>query len=429
MDLDALAPTHTTLPSGLRVVIIPRPGLHRVVIDAHLRVGSRFESASDNGISHFLEHMEYRGTPDYPSAHEQALAFEELGGTLVATTAADTGSMTIATPPENFKSVLELYARVFQTPLLRGIEIERGIVSEEILESLDDEGKQVDPDNLLRTLVFGAHPLGFPITGPIEHLEHFDEANLRAHHQAHYVGSGTVIGVAGPVDPERVIAQVEECFKDLPRGALSQVSPPPDQGGVRWRYVRHAASQTALRLGFRAPSCTHPDEPAMELLLRTLDDGMSTRLYQQICDTKGLCYDVSAGFEAYEDAGLIELCAETAHERALDVLDELLDVVARLRDDGPSEEELEKARRRHRWQLREMLDHAEELTSFYGLGELAGLSRTPLERQEELEAVSRQRVLSVAQHWLCPANLSALAVGTLSKRVQTELEGRVRAFD
>ena len=138
--------------------------------------------------------------------------------------------------------------------------------------------------------------------------------------------------------------------------AAVEVAPPPDQKDPRIAYREHADSKTALKLAFRAPGDHHRDEPAAELLLRVLDDGMSTRLYERICDEKGLCYDVSAGYEAYSDAGLFDVAAETAHERAELVLAELLNVLRELRDDGPTQRELDKAKTRLRWHLTEMLD-------------------------------------------------------------------------
>src|SRR5438105_1842154 len=108
LELSELKPIRTVLSNGLRLVAVPMPHMHRAVLEAQIRIGSRFEAPEENGISHFLEHMLYRGTPRFPSAHDQALAFETLGGTLQAATAKDFGSMQIAMPPERFLDVLPL---------------------------------------------------------------------------------------------------------------------------------------------------------------------------------------------------------------------------------------------------------------------------------------------------------------------------------
>ena len=120
------------LANGLPVVLVPMPGVHRAVATLYLRVGSRFESPEDNGISHFLEHMIFRGSPSLASAHDQALAFERLGATPYAATHVDHGVMSVSVPPVNLERVLALLAEVTVAPRFSDIEVERGIVREEI---------------------------------------------------------------------------------------------------------------------------------------------------------------------------------------------------------------------------------------------------------------------------------------------------------
>src|SRR6185369_13374086 len=141
------------------------------------------------GISHFLEHMVFRGTDSMPTAHDQALAFERLGATLYAATHVDHGVMSVAVPPRNLDRVLALLGEVTIAPRFTELEIERGIVREEILEDLDDDGRDVDADNLSRALLYDRHPLGFTITGGIESLDRFDHKMLRAHHARHYTSA------------------------------------------------------------------------------------------------------------------------------------------------------------------------------------------------------------------------------------------------
>ena len=428
MSLTDISHVDTVTSSGLRVVVVPMPSVHSVVLDAHLRIGPRYESANQAGISHFLEHMLYRGSPSHPTAHEQALAFERLGGTLVAATYVDHGSMSIALPPESFDEALPLFGEVFQSPVFHGLEVEKGIVKEEILEDLDDRGKQVDGDNLIRSLVFGDHGLGRPITGTVEQLDGFDEQLLRDHHSRHYVAKATVLTVAGPVDPDRIVERLVKLFSGLEPGERAASVAPAPQDGPRWQYVRHTNSQTSLRLAFRAPGERDPNEPATELLMRTLDDGMSTRLYHRICDVRGLCYDVSADYEAYEDSGIVDLAADAAHEHASEVFDELLATVRELRDDGPSALELDKAKARFRWQLTELLDAPEEMTDFFALGALTQHARTPSERLAQLEAVTLDEVRTAAARLFDPQQMSAVAVGMLPKRARERLAERALGF-
>ncbi|MEB2313177.1 MAG: pitrilysin family protein [Sorangiineae bacterium] len=428
MELPSFVPLTSTLASGVRASAISLPGLHSAMIEAHVRVGSRFETATDNGVSHFLEHMLYRGTARHPSAHELALAFEELGGSLDAATYVDHMTLGVSVPPENIARVLPIFAEVFRAPILGGLDTEKGIVREEILEGLDDDGLEIDADNLVRRLSFGDHPLGYPITGTLLHLERFDRGLLERHHAARFVGDATAVTIAGPIDPERVLPALEALFGDLPGGAPPDFDAPPPQAEARFSHVRHASSQTDLRVAFRAPGDHHADEPAVELLLRCLDDGMATRLYHELCDARGLCYDVSAAFEAYSDAGLLDIAAEAAPERAAAVLEKVLEVLRTLRDEGPSDTELSRVKERLGWQLRELMDSPSAVTDYVGFGRLTGSGRTPKERYETLCAVSRQDVRAAAERWLTRERLSVVAVGSASRRASDALARLVHRF-
>ncbi len=418
----------TKLSNGLRVSAVRMPHVRRSVIDVHTRVGSRFESPAENGISHFLEHMLHRGTSRYPSAHALALAVEGLGGALSAMTYVDHGAINLAAPPENLPELVRILAEVLLEPIYTGLEVEKGIVREEILESLDEDGRSVDADHLLRALAFPEHPLGYPITGTLSTLESFDIPLLQKHHRARYVAEGSVVTLAGPLDPEATLAQIADAFAALPHGKEPVASAPPLQTELRFQHVKYTGSQTSVRVGFRAPGEHHPDEPATELLLRTLDDGMATRLYERLCDERGLCYDVSANYEAYADGGLFDVAADAAPERTEDVLTEIFAVLRSLRDEGPSAAELDKAKKRFAWQLQEQDDDPAALSSFYGLGELTGIARTPHERRELLEATTLADVQRAAQKLLTRDLLNVLIVGPLSAKVRDRLQRAARAF-
>ncbi len=428
MSFESLVLEKTTLPSGLSLVIAPLPHAHRVVLYAALRSGPAYEAPGENGVSHFLEHMLYRGTPSHPNAHDQADAFESLGGSLVATTYVDHGSMAIGLPRSSLEAVLPLFGQAFLSPVFDGIEIEKSIVKEEILEGLDDDGNEVDADELIRALCFGGHPLGNPIVGTIARLERFDRSLLERYHRAFYQGASSVLVIAGPVEPARVVPGVERAFAALPRGGAPVTPPLELPAGPRFRYVRHATSQTDLRVGFRAPAELDPLEPAMDVLLRVIDDGMSSRLYHRLCDQRGLCYDVSAGYEAYVPGGIFDLAAESTHERTPAVLGELLELVCELRDTGPSDAEIDKIKARLRWNFESMLDDPAELAAFVATSELGKVAESPKARLEQLLSATRDDVRRSAEQVFRPEGLSVVAVGSLKKRQRDRMEKAVLGF-
>ncbi|HEY8076937.1 MAG TPA: pitrilysin family protein, partial [Labilithrix sp.] len=216
----------TTLDNGLRVVAVPMPNLHRAHVALYLRVGSRYETAQTNGLSHFLEHMLYRGTPRLANAHEVNYAFESLGGYLYACTQADFGVFSVTLPPESLAKAVDLFGEVLTQPTFADIAIEKEIVCEEILEDLDDEGRQIDADNISREMIYPDHPLGFTITGDAAQVRSFDEAALRAHHAKHYNTANAVLGFSGAVEAEAAFELAAKHFSKLPRGTVVEARAP-----------------------------------------------------------------------------------------------------------------------------------------------------------------------------------------------------------
>ncbi len=367
--------------------------------------------------------MLFRGTVDYPSAYQLAQAFEELGGTLDASTAADHGSLGIAVPPENLNAVFPLLAEVYQRPLFSDIDLERGIIREEILEELSEDGNWTDPATLARASAFSGSSLAQPIIGPIDNVENFSLDQIRAHHRRTYVANRLVIAVAGPLDVQATFAELNRAFAGTPRGEpLTSTTPSPQQA-ARFTHVHQpGTSQTRLSLSFRCPSSQDRREPAVDLLMRIIDDGMSTRLYHRLCDQRGLCYTVSGSYEAYHDVGLLELEADTAHENATEVAEQMLTLCNELTSDLISEREFERARRRAVWQHEAIDDDVGEIADFLAMAQLTKTARTPKDRLEEILAVKREDIRDAAAQVFHPKVRNLVAVGTNRSSVRKGLE-------
>jgi predicted Zn-dependent peptidase len=418
-----------TLSNGLRVVVVPQPALHRAHAALYVRVGSRFEAHETNGLSHFLEHMLYRGTSKRPSAHEVNLAFEQLGGYLYAATHSDFGVFSVTLPEDSVADACGLFGEVLTDPGFFDIDVEKGIVCEEILEDLDDEGRQVDADNLVRALMFPDNPIGFTITGDEERVRSFDQRMLRAHHAKHYTVENSVLAFSGNVTTETARRVAEACFSGIPKGPRIVAEPASHaQKKPRVQLVENMSSQTELRLSFRAFSEASEWRPAIDMLMRVIDDGMSTRLYHRICDSQGLCYDVSAAFDGYEDDGVIDFAAGTQHSRTTQVAKEILTLVRELAEHGPTDAELDKARRRNAWDVEAMLDSPDDLGSFYAGGHLFQRFETVEERLEKNAAVTKEQIRDLVNLVAKPDRLSVVAVGILEDGEGKKLEKLVNGF-
>jgi predicted Zn-dependent peptidase len=372
--------------------------------------------------------MLHRGTPRYPSAHALALAFEELGSDLEAVIYVDHAVLSSEAPPENLEAVIDLLGEVVRAPIFSEIEIERGIVREEILDSLNDRGESVSADELVVALAFPEHPLGRPITGTLASVERFDLALLQRFHREHYVTENMVVSVCGPIDSARVTAAVERAFAGIPRTGVATAAPPEAFSGPRFGYVADPGSKTAVRIGLRAPGEADPLERATELLVRVLHDGMSTRLYHAICDERGLSYDASASYEAFSDSGLLVLSSDSAPERIEALLEAMFAVTHELSDSGPTDTEVEKAKRRFAWQSEAMFDDPLDLAEYLGLGALTGVCTTPWERSAELARVRTSEVHAAARALFVPERLALAIVGQLNARQRRAVERLTTSF-
>jgi predicted Zn-dependent peptidase len=201
-----------------------------------------------------------------------------------------------------------------------------------------------------------------------------------------------------------------------------------DQGRPRLLHVPNVSSQTTLRIAFRAMSDHDPREPALEMLLRVLDDGMSTRLYERICDDKGLCYDVGALYESYEDDGVFDVAAEVQHERVVDVTREIARLLEDLASKGPTSAELDRAKARNSWQTQGLLDDPDGLAGYYALSALSRLAPTPGKRHEQLLQVTPGDVRKVAAEVFRADRVSLVTVGTLSAAQERALTAVVESF-
>jgi predicted Zn-dependent peptidase len=417
-----------TLANGLRVAVVPRPELRRAHVAAFVRIGSRFESKRDNGLSHFLEHMLFRGTDRLRDAHAVNAAFERLGASLEACTHVDYAVFELDLPRENFEAGARLLGEVIAAPRFPSIDVERGIVAEEILEDLDDDGQQVNADNIVRAATYAGHPLGMTITGGQREVERFTVADLERHHGRHFGAPSMVVVAAGAIVPEHARATLEAAFGGFPSTPAAPVEAPPAQRGPITKHVRDAASQTDVRVCFRAFGEKDPRMPALEVLMRVVDDGMATRLYRRLCDEGGLCYDTSASYEIFEDDGVVDFAASVRHERTSAIVERMLAIMCELAEEGPTEEEVRLAIQRHRWDVESSLDSAASLAHAVGVSWLFGRLRSFDEQLRRLDHVTRDEVRELAAFLASRDRLTVATIGLPPARERRRVDELARAF-
>ncbi len=417
------------LANGLRVVSVELPHLHSASVVMYAKVGSRYESPGDNGLSHFLEHMLFRGTERLPDAYRLNHAIEALGGTLYAETGRDYSLYQMSLHPETLSDGISLFGEIFCAPTFSEIEVERRIILEEMLEDLDEDGRLVNVDDIARSTVWPEHPLGYRITGPYENVSRFDGGDVRRHFARCYGARNMVLCVSGAVERARVIEDVSRAMGPLASGDALEVAAPADgQREARLVHVEHAVSQTAVQLLFRGISELEPDYPSLIALGRVVDDGMSTRLHRRLCDELGLAYYVAGSLEPFVDTGLYEIDASAGHENVPALVRETLALVSKLRDEVVLDEELEKARRRYRWDLEHSFDDPDAMAGWFGGTELFYGPSTLEEKLQRMAAVTPESVREVARKLFRPERLTVAVVGRPGARRLAEIRRIVEGF-
>src|SRR5262245_52181323 len=220
----------STLGNGLRVVTVETPYLHTANVCLYVRAGSRYERPETNGLSHFVEHMLFRGSSRFPDSFALNLAIEELGGTLYAETGRDYSLYQIPLHPRHVQRGLENLGDLFSSPAFRDIDLERQIILEEILEDLDDRGRNVNLDDPSRLVAWDGHPLGYTITGPLKNVRRFSVEDVRTHFDRFYGAENMVLCAAGPMAPREVQAWSKRAFAHVPRGERPRPKRPRPAG-------------------------------------------------------------------------------------------------------------------------------------------------------------------------------------------------------
>jgi len=419
----------TTLPNGLAVTTVALPHLHTAVCAMFVKVGSRFESPDDNGLSHFVEHMLFRGTEKYPTSLALNTAIEHLGSTLQAETGRHDSLFQLALEPANVPAGIALLGELLTRPRFMEIELERALILEEINEDYDEDGVEINADDIARGMAFEDHPLGQRIIGPRKNVKRFTTADVRRHFAKFYGAKNCSLCVAGPVEHARIVDAAQKTLAAIPSGERAElVAAPEHVPGRKFRHVRDAGSQTSLSIVFRALSELDPDFLTLGALLRILDDGMSTRLHYQIADQKGLAYSVHAGIEPLADAALFEITSATANAKVPALVKELLGLCTGLRKGKITEDELTKARVRYRYEALAAIDDAAMMASWFGGTPLYYPPPPISERLAKMSAVNRDAIVEVAGRVLAPDRLCLAAVGTLSRARLGELKKTVEAW-
>lgn len=414
------------LEGGLRVATAQLPHVATVAVGIWFDVGTRDERPEEAGAAHLLEHMAFKGT-GRRDARRIAEEIESVGGSLDAHTSRDHTAYYARLLAEDMPVAVDILADIVQHATLDADELarERQVVLQEIAEVCDT------PDDLVFDLfqeaAFPDQPLGWPILGRRETVAGIERERLLAFLRDHYVRGRAVVAAAGRVEHEPFLELVRERFADL--------AEMPGEEGPAARYVggerrvERDLDQVHIVLGGPAPGRQHRDFFACHLLSNILGGGMSSRLFQEVREKRGLAYSVFSFYQPFREIGLVGVYSATEPERAAELAGVLCDEVRRMAEDGCSAEELARAKRQLEASLLMSLESCSAVCEDMARQILFFGRRIPVaELIARIRAIEASEIVQVARHILTQGPPTLAAVGPVAAlpeydRLRTRLSG------
>jgi len=403
----------TILHNGIRVISEEIDHVRSVSIGAWVEGGSRHENGLNNGAAHFIEHMLFKGT-DRRSAFDIASAIDSVGGVMNAATGKELTSFYIKIPDYHLELAVDLLADLFTGSRFdeKDIGREKSVILQEIRMVEDTPDDKIH--DFFESLFWRGHPLGLPILGTKERIEAFRRDELLHFFQTRYRGRHLVLTAAGNLKHDRFVDLVRRFFGSL-RGSsvCERIEVPVARPGkdVLWKELE----QVHLLIGSPAPSAVSPERHAAFLLNSVLGGSMSSRLFQDIREKRGLAYEVYSYLTPYMDAGLFGIYLGTGKDRVREVLGLVRECLERSCSERLTEEELRSAKELIKGNFLLGMESTDNRMTALARNELCfGRQVTPEEIIEQIEAVGSEQIRMLAGKMFRPEALTVAALGPVS---------------
>ncbi len=402
----------TTLDNGLRVLTSTMPHTYSVTLALFVGVGSRYEPDETAGSTHFLEHLLFKGTKNWPKAQDISEAIEGVGGVMNASTDREITIYWCKVAKPHFRRALAVLLDMVLNPLLdqEEMEKERQVIQEELRMSNDYPTHRVDL--LIDEMLWPDQPMGRDVGGTPESVDAITRDDLVALMQRQYGPSNVVISVAGGVSQEEVLEEVvgaTEGWKPRDTMLWSPVSVDQEDAALRLEYKE--AEQAHICVGMPAAALDHPDRYAQSLVNIMLGEGMSSRLFLEVREKQGLAYDVHSSLSQYRDCGSLVVYCGSEPSRSQKSLEAIMGQLSAMRE-GFSERELEKAREYSKGRIMLRMEDTRSVAMWQGGQELL-LNRvaTVDEVVSAIEGVTLDDVNRVARELVDERRLNLAVVG------------------
>ena len=421
--MSAAPPRITRLPSGLRIATDSTESVRSVSVGFFVKVGSRHEEEDQSGLSHFLEHLLFKGTDRFSSSEIDEI-FDAMGAEVNAGTSRETTSLYGRFLDQHLDRAFDVMGDMVLRPSYPDVDSEREVVLEEIAMYEDEPSDKVH--DVLAAAMYPDHPLGRPIIGRADVIAGVVVPKIAAYHDAAYVASNVVVAAAGNLEHEHIVELAERTFGDSsgPPVRAPGYEPAPSDGAAALRFHEKPTEQYHLCLGGRGLARNDERRFALRVLDTAFGGSSSSRLFQEVREKRGLAYSVFSYSSQFLDSGQVAVYLGTRPDRVEEALEVLGNELRRLREEPLRGEELERAKENVKG--RTVLSTESTLARMNRLGG-AVLADTPVLTLDQvlarIDAVTAEEVEALAAELWAAEALSAAGVGAAEEPFRAALDG------
>src|SRR3989344_5838427 len=405
------------LDSGLRLVVIPMESTKTATVLVMVGTGSKYETKEINGISHFLEHMMFKGTKKRPGTLDIAKELDGIGAEYNAFTGKEYTGYYAKASVKKIDIVMDVVFDIFLNSKLeeKEIDMERGVIIEELNMYRDMPQRYVG--DVFERLLDGDQPAGWDIGGEKETILKLKREEFVNYFDTHYIASKTTVAVAGNVDPEEIKSKVEVYFKNIRQGkefGKQAVVEKQDKPEILLHHKK--TDQTHFILGVRAYDKFNDKKYPLGILSIVLGGGMSSRLFSEVRDKRGLAYYIGAGAESYTDSGFFMVKAGVNNQKTKEALVVVMEELGKVKREGITSDELQRAKDQIEGSMALGLEHSDAVAETYAESLIFhDKVLTPEEELAKMKEVTLDQVLKVASEIFDDKKLNLSLIGPFDK--------------
>lgn len=402
------------LDNGLRILVVPMKNSEAVTIQILVGVGSKNEEKKMNGISHFLEHLFFKGTKNRPNPGDIDKEIDKIGADHNAATSHEATIFWIKSAVKNFDNILDIISDVVLNPLFKEEEIEKekGVILQEISMYEDMPQRKVVDD--LLWLTYGDQPAGRPLIGKNEIIKKIRRSDILKYQKENYSAKNTIIIISGGIDKRETMKKISQSFKNFKSGKIVNAQKTKiTQKSSRIKIINKQTDQSHLIIGFPCFSMFDERRYAFNILSAVLGGNTSSRLFMEIRQKLGLAYYVGSWGWLQKDTGMLGIRAGVSHDNFKKTIQKISEILSAIREKGISKTELKDAKSFINGQMALSFETSDQVADFYGEQELFyNKIIQPEDILEKIEKISENDILRLSREILIPEKLNMAVIGS-----------------